>query len=201
MSDQILVSYHTPEYAGEVEAFETAVADHGHVACVEERPDQGSWRLNCGMKPRFLLEMLRFHKCPVLWVDIDARVAGELPILDELHDYDFGAWFIPWDQMHPHDRPGGCSTRNDGIASGTMWFNNTPAAIEFLELWIDHESGQGHYGQIVLGETWHWHRDNRLQTKRLPQKYCKVFDRPWKRGESGPIQIEHFQASRRLKHK
>ena len=195
-----IVTFYTPHYGGEVHDWYTS-CNHLQIEHeATEVEDQGSWRLNVGMKPAFILDRLHEHDCPILWLDVDARVLGDLPILSELYEYDFAAWFIPWDQMRPVDRPGGAKTQNDGVASGTLWFHNTPAAKRFLELWISREHGQGRYGQVVLGETWHFHRDKEhLQTKRLPQAYCKVFDRDWKRGESGPIQIEHTQASRRLR--
>lgn len=195
-----IVTFYTPHYGGEVHEWYTSCNHLGIEHEATEVENLGSWRRNCGRKPAFLLDRLRTERCPLLWIDVDARVKGKLPILTELHDYDFGAWFIPWDQMRPADRPGGAETRNDGVASGTIWINNTTAAIEFLELWIKREHGQGQYGQVVLGETWHFDRDKEhLQTKRLPQAYTKVFDRDWKRGESGPVEIEHTQASRRLR--
>ena len=88
-----------------------------------------------------------------------------------------------------------------------MFFNNTIACRNFLKLWIQREAADmarakpERYGQVVLGETWHNHRDPELRTLVLPHRYCKVFDHPWKRGESGPVEVEHLQASRRLRNK
>ena len=196
-----IVTFYTPRYAGEVEPWVESIRATGipyHITIVDE---QGSWRKNVGMKPQFMLDCLLLFKEPLLWIDIDGRVQGSLHDLGFAQlQYDFGAWFIPWDQMNARDRPGGAKTKNDGISSGTMFWNYTPAAIEFLALWIAAEDGQHRYGQIVLGEVWHAHDPaSSFRTWKMPQAWFKVFDRPWKRGESGPIIIEHFQASRRLR--
>ena len=195
-----IVAFYTPHYEGQLEAWVETIRPTGIPYFVTCRADAGNWRLNVGMKPVFLLDCLEQFKEPILWIDIDGRVRGDLALAVEAFDkYDFGAWFIPWDQMQPAHRPGGAKTKNDGISSGTMYWNYTPDAIEFLKMWIAAEHGQHRYGQIVLGEVWHDFKPAALRTWRMPQAWFKVFDRPWKVGESGPIIIEHFQASRKLR--
>lgn len=197
-----IVTFYTPEYAGEVEPWVESIKATVLPYFIDVMVSKGSWRANVGMKPQFLLDMLDLYKEPILWIDMDGRVVGDLHYLGLAPgQYDFGAWFIPWDQMNPADRPGGPLTLHDGISSGTMFWNNTPAAIEFLNRWVAAEHGQHRYGQIVLGEVWHNQRPIDLRTWRMPQAWFKVFDRPWKRGESGPPIIEHYQASRRLRRK
>ena len=195
-----IVSLYTPEYRGEVHGWIDACKQFAFKYHAKPVASRGSWRLNCGLKPDFMLECLARFNEPLLWIDIDGRVKGPMLALETAPgQYDFGAWFIPWDQMNPADRPGGADTKNDGISSGTMFWNNTPASIEFLNRWLAAEHGQYRYGQIVLGEVWHNQRPTDLRTWHMPQAWFKVFDRPWKRGESGPPLIEHFQASRRLR--
>ena len=197
-----IVTFATPEYAEELEEFRTAAASCGfdpNCCLVDSR---GSWRKNVGMKPRLFLSWLDQGYGPFLFIDVDGRIKTDLAWLELMTPtYDFGCWFIPNDQMRPKDRPGGEKSKNDGLASGTVWINNTWQCREFLQRWIKREKGQHQYGQIVLGETWHFDRPDDLRTLKLPQRFCKVFDRDWKRGEEGPVQIEHMQASRRLRKK
>lgn len=197
-----VVTFATPEYAGEIEPFRKSAEAHGFDPACNLVDSRGSWRANVGMKPRLFLSWLDQGFGPYLFVDVDGRIKSDLAWLDLMAgEYDFGCWFIPWDQMRSKDRPGGAETKNDGLASGTVWINNTWLCREFLQRWIKREKGQHRYGQIVLGETWHFERPDTLRTLKIPQRFCHVFDRPWKRGEHGPVEIEHTQASRRLRKK
>ena len=196
----IITSFFTPNYSGEEAAFLSAAEKYarpGDIIQVHAVDSRGSWRLNCGMKPAHILDVLVQGKQPVLWVDIDGRFrsAWDLNL-----DVDFAAWFIPNRKMQPAHVPGGSGTGHDGIASGTMWFNHTDKAIEFLQSWFLAERGQGQWEQQILGEVWYkWDESGGgLKTKRLHQRYCKVFDCQWFDGK-GPVVIEHMQASRRLK--
>lgn len=195
-----MVSFWTPEYIGEVKGFQESAAKQGYSLITEDRESLGSWRLNCGIKPRFILKMLDLAQAPVLWVDIDARfrLPWSWPWLPG-RACDFACWFIPRKVMRPIDIPGGPKKKRDGLASGTMFFNNTSLAKDLLQVWIDHDHGQYEYEQIVLGEAWYDRRHPELITQRLPQSYCKVHDAPWFDGEPEPILIEHMQASRRLR--
>lgn len=195
-----IVTFYTKEYVGEIDPWIASVKKTGLPYFLGTKESQGSWRANVGMKPQFMLDCLEKFDEPLLWVDMDGRIVGDLHDLYHAPEkYDFGAWFIPWDQMNPCDRPGGAKTKNDGISSGTMFWNNTEKAKEMLSMWCLKEHGQHKYGQIVLGEVFHYWRPRQLRTWRMPQAWFKVFDKPWKRGENGPIIIEHFQASRRLR--
>ena len=196
----IVTSFYSPEYAGEVEAFEEAAHSFGMMHNIVPIESKGSWRLNCGHKPKFLIDQLRLHQQPVLWVDIDGRFRREWNLELEA-DYDFAIWFIPYAKMRPMDVPGGSGTGNEGLASGTMWFNYTPMALRFLEIWAQEEHGQGAFEQQVLGEVWHQARPKGLRTYRLPQAYCKVFDVQWFKRVHNEVCIEHMQASRRLRKK
>lgn len=196
----VIVSFATPEYEGEIDAFVRSCRDFKCEQYVERMASLGSWRKNCGVKPVFLLRCLeRFHR-PVVWSDIDARIVGPLGLFHALHDdYDLALFFIPNERMRPRDIPGGPLTGRDGLASGTLWVNDTHEGRGLLEAWIRIDSGQHAYEQIVLGEAWYDHAPSGLRTFRLPQKFCKVFDHPWYPGQEGPVIIEHLQASRRLR--
>lgn len=204
----IVVSAFTPQYQGEVKPFIEAATDNigvGDQLDVEKVPCQGSWRKNCGIKPFFILKMLEKHRQPVLWVDIDGRFRDIFSIGGWLaQEFDFGIWFIPNSKMSLAHVPGGCET-NDGMASGTMWFNYSIAALSFVRSWVDHESNlktPSPFEQQDLGDLWYrlLAEQRAPNTYHLPQKYCKVFDVPWfSKAEDHSVVIEHMQASRRLK--
>ena len=194
----IAVTFYTPAYADLVEGWQQSVEQVGELSGVAVNvTDKGSWRENVGRKPGFVLRMFEAHRQPILWVDVDARFRSAWDL--DLSGYDFAAYFIDAGRMPDRDKPHG---KYDGIASGTMYFGFTKAAQEFLSRWIAAEHGQHRYGQIVLGEVWHTARPLNLRTFQLPQRYLKVFDRPWYDGEGGgPAIIEHLQASRQKRRK
>lgn len=204
-----VISFYTEEYAGEAQPFLQSAIQHGHEPLVRVMNSRKSWRLNCGLKVSFILECLMAAKEPVLWVDIDARFRAPFDLDAALwgQDVDFAAWFIPYAIMKPADVPGGPDTENDGIASGTLWFNWSDGARELLRQWQSTEKGQGTFEQKVLGEVWYsrarWWRGGELRTFRLPQRYCKVYDHDWVDGEEEgqSAVIEHMQASRKLRNK
>ena len=193
----IAVTFYTPLYAELVAEWQESVEQVGGLAGVAVNVvDRGSWRLNVGRKPSFLLRMLHAHHQPILWVDVDARFRSAWEL--NLDGHDFGAYMINASRMPTADKPFG---KYHGVASGTMYFAHTRSAFGFLKRWEDAEQGQHRYGQIVLGEVWHRVLARDLTTYQFPQRYCKVFDRPWYDGEEGPIVIEHLQASRKKRRK
>ena len=196
-----IVSFYTPQYYVHLADFMSSVHAFRLQMEVEKLPTRGSWRLNCGFKPRFMLKMIeRFGPC--VWLDIDARVKEYPALFDELVEtsIDFATYFIPNKYMRPSDVPLGEASRNPGLASGTMFFNDTEAAKELLHRWIGHDRGQHSAEQFVLGEAWHlYEKEIGLHTRGLPQAYCKVFDQAYREGEHGPDVIEHLQASRKLR--
>ena len=197
----MVVSYFTEEYSEEAPAFEKCCEDVGQQYLAVPFVSKKSWRLNCGMKAKFIRKCVDQFEQPVLWVDIDGRF--RLPWDLELEEtVDFAAWFIPSCVMQGNTRPHGPGGSCDGIAAGTLWFNNTDASKAFLDAWVKAED-DGHrykWEQKVLGELWADTPDDDLRTGRLHQRYCRVTDAKWF-DHQGPVVIEHMQASRRLKGK
>ncbi len=187
-----VVSYFTPHYTECARDLRHDLDNLGIRHKIWAKPSRGSWRLNCGMKARFILDEL-LDGGPVLWLDADARVRAPIP---EPKDCDFAAWMIPARVMQPADQ---VAPDADGIAAGSMYFADTPEALEFVERWVEVERGQGKFEQVVLTELFYRTQPERLRTLRWHQGYCKVFDAPWFDGVQ-PLIVEHMQASRRLKH-
>lgn len=205
----IVTSAYTPQYQGELKPFIEAATDNiglGDTIDIAEMACLGSWRKNCGIKPAHILRMLTKHRVPVLWVDIDGRFRDLFSIGGWLaQEYDFAIWFIPNSKMTRAHVPGGIDSGNDGMASGTMWFNYSRESLAFVRAWVGYEkalTNPSHWEQQDLGDLWYrLHSAKRApNTYRLPQKYCKVFDVPWfSKAEDHSVVIEHMQASRRLK--
>jgi len=201
----VFVTYYTPPYSVHAGPWEQSLRDQGHLTWhIQKIGDRGSWRLNCGYKHIFIKQMLETFKRPVVWLDVDARVLARPTLFADLIEkgYDFAAYFIPRKLMQPGDVPLGNHTSNDGIAAGTMLFNDTPASHALLAHWHARDIGQHYAEQFVLGEAWHLHNEDiELKTSRLPQSYCHIVNHKWRQGEEGPTVIEHLQASRQLKRK
>lgn len=103
---------------------------------IEELPSTGSYLKNTCLKPQFILDKLKQLKSPVLWVDCDGSVLGA-PIFSS--SFDFAAKKMAVERKRTWH-------------VGTMWFNYTPAMINFIEKWIENT------GQIsdesALEKTW-----------------------------------------------
>ena len=192
--DPIVISMFTPEYEPEVAPFVEAVRAQGLKEIVYEVPSLGTWRDNVGQKPYVIRRALQRVGAPIVFIDIDGRVRGVLPILHKLvADWDFAARFILNKARY---RPGGKRKRPPRalptILSGTLWFNYTPAALKFLELWEGRECGQYLLGQIVLSEVWHNNRPAGLRTYSLPADYCRF-------GHCEGAQITHDRGAKRYR--
>lgn len=210
MGFPLVISFYTPEYECEVPEFVASLArfNMGHELVPIE--SLGSWRKNVGHKPTFILQQLKKHKRPVLFCDVDAFVEGPCDRLRDIEDeFDFGGRFI---KQRPLQRPGGepgepvvtqrRKRQSAGktpkrvlktITSGTLFFNCTDLARQFLGAWQRNEKGQYLLGQLVLAETWHHDRPEGLRTLRLPDSYC------WHPGVlfDGPSQIRHTRGATR----
>lgn len=144
----------------------------------------GSWVRNAGLKAGFLRAARERLHGPLVYVDVDAVFHGD-----------------PWPLLSTFD----CDvavhvTVNGELQSGTILLNDTPATRALLEDWVAAtEASPDEWDQRVL------HRvindsvaKGRLKFVRLPNTLCWITDRKDER-PTGPIVIEHLQASRELK--
>jgi len=172
-------------------------------------PDGGDWYANTARKARFIYEQRMEHTGPLLYIDVDAYVHRNVESYFERlgrMGYDFGAhWYrVP---AKGHDgrevcacvRGEGCD-REHRMLSGTMFFGDTQGARDLLTTWygmndlfrqggIMEGGGQKNLWYLVTCMT-------SLKVKRLPGRYCYVFDKPWAYPPSEPRIIEHTIASR-----
>lgn len=131
----------------------------------------------------------------LVWIDVDARVNGKLPYLEEWPGGDIG--FRLWPH-NPHF-PGG------EVLSGTLFFpggNSTTDVL--LRLWCnaaeqaarrEGEFSGVHGDQNVLAGC--MDKMPQLERRLLPPAYTWIFDFDRRFGTPGDPLIEHFQASRR----
>ncbi len=101
-----------------------------------------NWSDTCRQKPQFILDKLLQHKKPVVWVDVDSVVSGDIPDVKE-----------PYDIACP-------KSVNQGsyyfVESGLIYVNYTEKAIEFLKAWIEAAKSVTRRGgdHIFLIDTW-----------------------------------------------
>ena len=159
----------------------------------------GNWVRNCAKKGGFVLEMLRLHKRPVLWVDCDAEIVAPLPFFENLDERcDLSAHVI-WLRNH---RPPTMAKPSTRMLSGTVYINHTPAGLRVAKMWADLcEKAPNRWDQKHLAQTW-WNLKDEIRFVLMPQAYCKIYDRIWREGRDKSKwvpRIVHYQASRKLR--
>ena len=126
---------------------------------IEELQSTGSYLKNTCLKPAFILEKLLELNSPVLWVDVDGSVLKFPTLMNQIQPRaDFAA-----KRMAPE--------RSRTWHVGTMWFNNTPATIEFLKKWIENVGNIS--DESALEKTWQDH-GHLLRTYDLPSEYFHI---------------------------
>ena len=119
----MVASFYTPnwEYPASAVRLRQECEGLGLDHYIQERPDAGGYLENCRQKPVYLLEVMRRHDRPLLWIDVDGSILRQPMELEVMH-VDFGA----------------CPMRKSGRQwhVGTLYFNNTPGALALLERWV-----------------------------------------------------------------
>jgi hypothetical protein len=191
----IVVSYYTLEtlYQLEVQNLIASCEHYQLETSIEGIPNQGSWEINCGYKPFFILKKLEELKAPVLWVDADA-VFERLPEVLPEFEADLATYIDPGvDKNH-----------KSKVRSGTVYVNYTPKALVLVNRWaqaslnqlLNRNRTEEFWDQIALRNVL---MGSDADTQALPLEYVKIFDHAEdSRLVSKPV-ITHYQASRRLK--
>ncbi len=210
-----VISYYTEStpYEREAERLRKSLDRVGMSHVIEPAPDQGDWQRNIFYKPAFITAARHQMAGPILWIDVDAFVHENCEAYFEglQINYDFAAhWF--------QGPSGGRDfTRNDNwFLSGTVWLNDTPAAMQLCRAWHDRTqthpmegAGQASLKWVIesvmvspydspaekkAAEGW-----DPVRVKRLPARYCYIFDKSGIVTPNEPIIIEHTIASRENK--
>jgi hypothetical protein len=183
-ADPVIVSYYTigSPYEEEAARLEASCRTWQLTADIAARPPRDSWEANCALKAEVCLEAWHRHRRPILWVDADARIEQPPTLLRGCEaDFAVHRWH-GWQ-----------------VASGTVFFNQTPLALELLTHWVQQcRRDPSVWDQVSLDAAWESITASRpLATLWLPQAYCHIFDRPLPDGDQ-PV-VTHYQASRRFK--
>jgi len=199
----LTIAYHTPgPYADEAARLRRSLDAVGMPHEIVEVPSAGDWNDNVALKAQVIRRARERHGGGLLYVDVDAFVHADCtPYFEALtHTADFAAhWF-------QGRGAGGVEQGNDKehMLSGTLWFNDTPAARELLDEWIANnqycvqrgdKTGQG---QRNLAWAVAAAQLSPVRVHRLPGRYCYVFRRPecYPAEERNNVVIEHTLASR-----
>jgi hypothetical protein len=189
----LVVSYYTLDtlYQMEVRNLIASCEKWGLECSIDGISSLGSWELNCGYKPFFILQKLIEFKRPVLWVDADGVFVSQ-PEVIEAFSADLS---VRINEECPQNHI-------SKVISSTVYVNWTEQGTQLLRLWAEEC-----YAQLskTPKETEYWDqeglRDVIFSGKHegkiapLPYRYAKIFDQKM---DEKPV-IEHFQASRRYK--
>ncbi len=146
-------------------------------------PSAGSWVLNAGLKPGFLLQERARLRGPLLYVDVDAVFHRN-----------------PWPELHKLD----CDIAayyegNQRLISATILINDTPAAAQLLERWQQGcLANPEMWDQLVLEQIIAEDAASGqplFRVAKLPASFCWIFDRV-ENGAVSQVFIEQLQASR-----
>lgn len=189
-----VVAWHTPDYSADAELFKASCKACGVNPYIHQSLNNMEWDKAVSYKPEFIRDCIQMFG-PILYVDIDA-VLHEDPIpelLDLMVGYDFGAHWFQGPCMNYERR------NDDWFLSGTMVWMDTVGAKRLLVDWLElnaKKQAQGVFdggGQANLREILD---SPPCRVKRLPGRFCRVFDKPWAYDDDEPNYIEHTIASR-----
>ena len=176
--DVLFVTFHTddPYYRDQVKPLIASLERLSLPFKVYVEKNTGDWKKNTWKKPRVIRRALLEHPgCRVVFLDADAEVV-EYPVLLRQIDADFAAhWRFGW-----------------MLLSGTLMFDNTPAALELLDLWEDHLHAGLKGDQDALGAAVHECLARGLKAANLPASYTAI---------DGLMPIPHPTIRHRMAHR
>lgn len=129
---------------------------------IEELPSKGRFAANCSMKPEYIRRCLAEEQRPVLWVDVDSR-------MHKLPEYFRGTENL-FDLQARHTIPE--HRRRTMWHVVVMWWNYTPAVMEFMDRWIDSTQrtlAEGGSEEAAL--EWTRRQGHCLRVRNMPWEY------------------------------
>lgn len=176
-----IIAYYTKDTPYEEEALEFSKSfanENFHVFAVD---NLGSWELNCGQKPKVIKQALTKYTENILYLDIDARLVGDLEPIPEPTKIGICMWNPMWLSSFTE------------LLSGTIYFPNNTYSIKLLDEWIKTQSDNPY--------VWDQKNLQSIISKYLYQKLdlrWVYIDKFMRNKVKDPI-ILHTQCSRRLK--
>jgi hypothetical protein len=193
----LVVSYYTKDtmYQLEVKGLIESCEKWNLPYHVEPIDSFGSWELNCGYKPFFLLSKLQEFKRPVFWVDADAVFVRAPSFLEE-----FSA-----DLAVRINDPCALDHRSK-VISNSFFVNNTPEAATLLKLWASEcyhslsnpDRTEEYWDQVGLRDVIFSNR-HKAKVVGIPHAYAAIDEHPVDKKEILEPVLLHYQASRRYK--
>ncbi|WP_349960362.1 putative nucleotide-diphospho-sugar transferase [Rhizobium sp. ZPR3] len=146
-------------------------------------PSAGSWVLNAGLKPGFLLQERARLRGPMLYVDVDAVFHRN-----------------PWPELRKLECDLAVYYEADArLISATILINDTPGAVQLIERWREGCLAKPDvWDQVVLEEIIAEDAASakpQFRVVKLPASFCWIFDRV-ENGAVDEVFIEQLQASR-----
>ena len=162
---------------------------------IQEVPEFANWQEATGYKSKFILEMLKKHKEPVCYIDVDAYVLRYPELLFNIpEEYDLAYHnldrFLQWNITSPHRYE---------LVSGTLFLRYNEKVIQLLELWQANVQKEIFtMEQLVLQRIMTKPHDYKVFP--LPAEYCTILihDNTIPKYVKEPV-ILHCQASRKFK--
>ena len=174
-----VISAFTSKYQKFAEELEQSIKKQGidkyKIYYYDDRKD---WAKNTQIKPEILLKAINEYNEPVLWVDADAEIYGDLNYFINLPDYiDIGVYYL-----NTKHKP-------NEMLSGTLYFGNTATSKQILTHWQNICNANKKWDQINLQKigSGRSSRPGRFQKRRHPR-------RPGGRFRASPgLQREHLR--------
>lgn len=195
-SSPIVISFYTinTPYQLEVLNLIQSCEMFGIDACIEAKESQGSWELNCALKPAFIRDKLYELKRPVFWIDADAAFKQK-PDFAPFLNFDVGVREMSYFADIPYFK----------LFAGSLFFNYTEKALSFVDEWCqlcEQKRKENPLNLLFLDQRGLLavkQKRSDVQIINLPIAYSKVFDFSWEEVRQEELVVEHYQASRRFK--
>lgn len=164
-------------YAAESERLRASLQRQGMDFRIDEVPSLGSWDRNILIKPRYIRDVMRETRGPVLYVDADAEFHAVPEFMD---GYDIQVHYLSGREL----------------LGGTIWLANNHVARDLVDQWCA-ESRVGEWDQVTLQRILERRPD--ILVNILGPEMCFIYDTSRRLYPGVEPVIEHHQASRRLK--
>lgn len=164
MSSPTIISFYTDdwEYPKHAERLKKECNNLHILYDIRQLPSTKDYHANCRLKAEFILQRLQELKTPLLWIDVDGSLLKTPVELSKLsQNYDVG--LRPRRVIH---------SNGYNWHVGTMWFNYTGPALEFLTTYATTASGTDEH---KLQQAWLKHQHN-IRVYTLPEKYFVVIN-------------------------
>lgn len=195
MKFPLVISFYTENTAYEKEA--TALIESckkfklEHL--VQPIPSFGSWELNCGFKPSFILHVMKNLKKDLFWTDADSVFVQKPTSLPIACDF-----AVRIDADVEDDNP-------SKVISNSIYIRYCPQTIELLKLWqaeceraLTTKTEVEVWDQVCLKKVLFNNKLN-LNYQPMPKGFCKIADFEKDIVTKKELYLVHYQASRLYK--